>query len=84
MRTVACAGLALILAGCGSMASQEASVAPPSPGALETGDCHTLAQEHEAEAAWLDLDADTVKRVFTATYDDCQQWNAAHVWKPGA
>jgi hypothetical protein len=78
MKTIAWLVLVLPLAGC---ASQKDAAAIPSQSQLQTGDCHVLAEEHEAEAAWLDLDADTQRRVFTATYDDCQQWNAAHTWK---
>jgi hypothetical protein len=81
VKTIAFICLALALAGCSSgWGSSEIDRAPPSPAALETGDCHTWAQEREAEAGWLHLGADDVKQVSTAAYKDCQQWNASHVW----
>jgi hypothetical protein len=80
MRAITCIALASLLAGCSWMGSGETSTPVPSPSALEGGDCHTLAQEHEAEAAWREMDADSQKHVFAAAYDDCQQWKAAHAW----
>ncbi len=79
MRVAGWLGLAMLLAGCSG--SGGLSVAPPSPAALEDGDCNMVAQEREAEAGWLDVDADGQKRVFQVAYDDCQQWKAGHVWK---
>jgi hypothetical protein len=78
MRAGICAGLALLLAGCASMDSNDPE---PSASALEDGNCHALAQERETEARWLDLDGASQRQVFAAAYDECQQWKASHAWK---
>jgi hypothetical protein len=79
VRIIAYLGLILMLAGCSDQPVDTVTT-PPSPAAIETGGCHAWAQEREAEAGWTHLDADDAKRVSTAAYDDCQQWNTQHAW----
>ncbi len=76
--TRAAAGLLSIamLGGCGSSYT-DGPVVPPET-ALQSGDCHLLATDHQAQAAFQDIDAENQQKVFQAAYDDCRQWHSAH------
>lgn len=76
MRAAAGFLMMLFLGGCGSSYVDGPTVPPET--ALESGDCHLLATDHQAQAAFQNVDAESQQKVFQTAYDDCHQWQTAH------